>query len=186
MPVEVAKHLFTVDEYHRMGEAGIFSEDDRIELLEGEIFEMSPVGSRHASCVNRLSNEIPRLLGRTVVVCPQNPIRLNDRSEPQPDICIARWRSDYYRNSSPTPDDTLLVIEIADSTADADRKIKVPLYARAGIPEMWLCLLVDDVVEVHDTPLGDRYLNVRTYVRGQTIQSKSVPGLSLTVDDVLG
>ena len=115
MPVEVQKHLFTVREFHQMAEGGIFAEDDRVELLAGEIFELTPIGSRHAGCVNALTNTLAAQLGSAVIVSVQNPVVLDDFSEPQPDLLILRPRADFYRDGHPTPDDVRIVIEVADS-----------------------------------------------------------------------
>src|ERR671938_544657 len=138
MSVQVAKRCFSVDEYYRMGEAGILTEDDRVELIEGEIIEMSPIGSRHAACVNRLNTLLGRHLRQTAIVSVQNPIRLDAYSEPEPDVALLRPRADYYESGHPTPADALLIVEVADTSADYDRIIKLPLYAKAGIPEAWL------------------------------------------------
>ena len=135
MSVEIARHSFTVEEFERMGEACIFPPDARLELIEGEIVEMSPIGSPHAACVDALAllfNEIAR---RRFIIRVQSPVRLNDFSEPQPDVALLRWRDDFYRSAHPTPADVLLVVEVSDTTVETDRKVKVPLYARAGIPE---------------------------------------------------
>ncbi|MDQ3917533.1 MAG: Uma2 family endonuclease, partial [Acidobacteriota bacterium] len=135
MSVEIARHFFTVDEFERMGAAGIFHPDDRLELIGGEIVEMSPIGSSHAACVKFLSALLQRLFGGTLIVSTQDPIRLDDFSEPQPDVALLRWREDFYRHAHPTPADVLLVVEVADTTVESDRQVKIPLYARAGIPE---------------------------------------------------
>src|SRR5262249_51273112 len=149
MEIEVAKKLFTVDEYYRMGEAGIFHPEARLELIEGEIIEMSPVGDPHIGCVNRATALFStRLAGRAVGSVP-NPVRLSKYPEPQPDIVLARPRGDYYGESRILPKDTFLVIEISDSTVRYDRNRKMPLYAKAGVPELWIENLQADVILVY-------------------------------------
>src|SRR2546426_2118990 len=138
MSITLEKRRFTVDEYHRMAEAGIFSEDESVELLEGEIVEMTPISSRHAACVNKLTRLFTRELGERVVVSVQNPVALTETSEPQPDLALLRPRADFYAAGHPGPEDVLLMVEVADTSATSDRAVKVPLYARAGIEEVWL------------------------------------------------
>ena len=139
MTVQLPTRKFTTEQYHLMHEAGVFAEGDRLELINGEITEMSPIDRKHAVCVTRL-NELffSHLLGK-VQIWSQNPILLNDGAEPQPDLAILKRREDFYANSLPTPA-VLLIIEVADSTIAYDREVKMPLYAAAGIPEMWLLM----------------------------------------------
>lgn len=186
MSLQIAKHWFTVAEYDRMGETGILTEDDRVELVEGEIIEMSPIGKRHAACVGRLTNLFGRLLAERTIVWVQNPIVLNDYSEPQPDVALLRRRDDFYERSLPTPDDVLLVIEVADTTIEYDRQIKIPLYARAGIAEVWIVNLVDEQIEVYAEHVNDAYQSKREFKRGETINSPSALNLTLGVDEILG
>src|SRR5256885_2960453 len=121
MSRQLAKYWITADEFEQMGRAGILHPDARLELLEGAIYEMPPLGSPHAACVKFLSAQLNRLFNGKCIVSTQDPIRLNDFSEPHPDVALLRWRDDYYRNSHPTPDDVLLIIEVADSTVETDR-----------------------------------------------------------------
>lgn len=186
MSLQIAKHWFTVAEYDRMGETGILTEDDRVELVEGEIIEMSPIGRRHAACVGRLTDLFGRLLAEKIIVWVQNPIVLNDYSEPQPDVTLLRRRNDFYERSLPTPDDVLLVIEVADTTIEYDRQIKVPLYARAGIAEVWIVNLVDEQIEIYAEPMNDAYQSKREFKRGETINSPSAFNLMMGVDEILG
>src|SRR5690606_27227174 len=132
------RHRITVDQYHRMGELGWFAEDERTELVDGEIIDMPPIGSRHASVVEHLTALLTAVVGNRALVRPQLPIRLGDDSEPQPDVELVRPRADRYRHAHPTATDTLLAIEISDSTLSYDLKVKVPLYARYGVPEAWV------------------------------------------------
>src|SRR5215213_9412762 len=147
--VQVNRRSFTVAEYERMGQFGIFSEDDRVELVRGEIIEMSPIGERHAASVNVLDEIVRERLKRTVTVSVQNPIQLDDYSEPQPDIAVLKRRDDFYRHAHPRPEDVLVVIEVSDSTLDLDRTVKLPLYAAAGIPEAWVVNLPEERIEVY-------------------------------------
>ena len=186
MSVQVAKRCFTVAEYNRMGEAGILKEDDRVELIEGEIFEMSPIGRRHAACVGRLTNLFSRLLAESVIVWVQNPVVLNDYTEPQPDVALLRRREDFYERSLPAPDDVLLVVAVADTTLEYDRQIKVPLYARAGIREVWVVNLMDEQVEVYTRPADGAYQDVSRRGRGEGINSAAALDLTLNVDEILG
>ncbi|MGH9902636.1 MAG: Uma2 family endonuclease [Pyrinomonadaceae bacterium] len=180
-----AKRWITADEYERMGEAGIFG-DARLELIEGEIYEMSPIGSRHAACVTFLSMFLTRQFGDSLIVITQNPVRLNDFSEPQPDVALLRWRDDFYRRAHPSPADVLLLIEVSDTTVESDRTVKVPLYAAAGIPEVWLVNLPDERVEIYAGPAGGAYQSVRNVGRGEEAQALAVAGLSVNVADLLG
>jgi Uma2 family endonuclease len=157
MSVRIAKHWFTVAEYNRMGEAGIFSEEDRVELVEGEVIERSPIGKRHAACVKRLSALLHRRFGQTAIVSVQDPIQLNDFSEPQPDIVLLNPRDDFYEQSLPMPPDVLLLIEVAETTVQYDRLVKVPLYARASIPEVWLVNLPEEQIELYTEPISGAY-----------------------------
>ena len=136
MAVRILRRAFDVHEYHRMAEAGILDEDDRVELIEGEIVQMSPIGSRHQGCVNRLARLLFEFAGRDYVVHIQGPVRLNERSEPQPDLALLKLRPDFYSERHPTPDDVLLLIEVSETSADYDREVKLPLYAGAGIAEV--------------------------------------------------
>lgn len=186
MSVQLRKRYFNVDDYYRMAEAGLFSAGERVELIEGEVVEMSPIGSHHQGCVDELNSLLASRVGRTAIVRVQGPIRIDDYSEPEPDIALLKPRADYYRKSHPTPADVLLVIEVADTSADYDRNVKLPLYARAGIPEAWLVILAKDLIEVHCQPKNGKYQKVQRLKRGKTLVFPTVPGLSLTIDEILG
>ncbi len=186
MTIEVKRRRFTVDDYYRMAEVGILTEDDRVELLDGEIVEMSPIGSDHAGHVKRLNTLFTSRLGARVVVSVQDPVRLSRHSEPQPDVALLRPRADFYARGHPRPDDVLLLIEVADTSVEADRRIKMPLYARAGIEEVWLVDLTTERVEVYRGPAADGYREIRALARGQGIVPQAFPDLALGVDDLLG
>jgi Uma2 family endonuclease len=184
--VEVNRRSFTVAEYERMGQFGIFSEDARVELVCGEIIDMSPIGERHASCVAILARLITLRLQLGALVWTQNPVVLDDYSEPQPDLAVLKPRGDNYRTSKPTPADVLLVIEVSDTTLSYDRKVKVPLYAQAGIPEAWVVNLPEECVEVYSDPAGGEYQTARTYKRGRRLPSRTLAALRLSVAEILG
>jgi len=184
MSVECQKRFFNVEEYYRMAEAGVLTPNDHVELIEGEIIEMSPIGGPHAACVRKLGALLARLLADSAILSIQNPVAINGYSEPQPDVAILRARDDFY-STHPTPDDVLVIIEVADTSVEYDRNVKVPLYARAGIPESWLVNLLKSVIEVYTQPVGGSYQNCQIFKRGQAIISQTIAGLTLNVDDVL-
>lgn len=187
MAIALKTRRFTVDEYHRMGEAGILSAEDRVELLAGEIVEMSPIGPLHASIVDRLTNLFAAYLGSRVIVRTQNPLFLRgEDSEPQPDVALLHPRPDFYRSSHPQARDVFLVIEVADTSGEKDRNIKLPLYARAGIAEAWLLDVAADQLEVHRQPTANGYQEVILQRRGETVTLQAFPDLALPVADLLG
>ena len=153
----IQKHRLTVEEYHRMGEAGILGPQDRVELIEGEIIDISPIGSNHAGTVNYLNQVLFAALQENAIISPQNPIILNDRNEPEPDIVLLKPRKDFYRQSHPTPNDVLLIIEVADTSLRYDSEIKIPLYARYGIPEVWIVDLENNQLTKYLSPNDDHY-----------------------------
>lgn len=169
-----------------MGETGIFPPDERLELIEGDIYEISPIGSPHAACVKYLSRLLNELFGKDSIVGVQDPIRLDDFSEPQPDLTLLRWRGDFYRNAHPTPADVLLVIEVADTTVETDRKVKIPLYARAGVPEVWLVNIPEEAVEIYSEPADDAYRVATRNARGEHAQSATLKELTLSVGELFG
>ena len=186
MSTPLRTHNFTVDEYHRMAEAGVFHEDDRVELIDGQVVEMTPIGPRHAGCVNRLNGLLSRLGGGNVTVSIQNPVLLGERGEPQPDVTVLRHRADGYATRHPEPADILLVIEVADTSVESDRQVKIPLYAQAGIPEAWLVNLPADRIEVYRNPVRGKYAKVTSASRDHTLTPLEVPSATLSVDRILG
>jgi Uma2 family endonuclease len=181
---QLTRWRFTVHDYHRMGEAGILHEDDRVELIEGEIVEMAAIGTRHFSCVNRLTRLLVMNVGDEAIVSVQNPVRLNEHTEPQPDLTVIRPRD--YRESLPMPEDVLLLIEVSDTTLAYDHGVKLPLYARAGIREVWIVDLAAETIGRHSDPSGEGYRRADQTRRGQTLESTVLPGLTTSVDEVLG
>jgi Uma2 family endonuclease len=185
MSVQIAKHYITACEFERMVEGGVFGEDARLELIEGEIIEMSPIGKRHAACVDALNWWLNRLIGDAATVRVQNPILLDDLSEPQPDIALLRPRADFYRESLPTPADVLLVVEVADTSVEYDRKLKLPIYAWAGVAEVWIVNLPEEKIETYSSPSGDAYEDSARHGRGEEVSSQTITGLTIKVDDVI-
>jgi Uma2 family endonuclease len=181
--VEIARRRFTVEEYHRMAEVGIFHPDERVELIEGEIVQMAPIGPRHAGCVINATRLLITRLGDRAVVSPQNPVVILPRSEPQPDLLVLRRRAVSYSREHPVPADVLLAVEVADTTVRFDRLVKACLYARAGIPEFWICLTTEAVVEVHRAPGPDGYTSVTQHGPGQTLAPLAFPDVGFSVTD---
>ena len=187
MSVPLKRYHFNVAEFYRMVDAGILTPDDCVELIEGEIIEMSPTGSRHAACVDRIVNKLlSRFAGRDAIVRVQSPIRLSDFSEPQPDATLLRARADFYSQAHPTPDDVLLLVEVSDTTAAYDKRVKVPLYARSGIVEAWVVDLAQEKIEVYARPVGGSYQQFAEARRGESVTSATVPGLALAIEDIIG
>lgn len=178
--------LFTVDEYERMAEVGILDADARVELLEGEIVAMSPIGAPHASVVNRANRLFVQRLGDRAVVSVQHPLRLVPRSEPEPDLVIARDRADFYASAHPTAADALLVVEVSDSSLRKDRRVKVPIYARQGVVEVWIVDLAGQRILVHTDPVEGVYRQIRSAGPGEQLSPLALPELTIGVDEVLG
>jgi Uma2 family endonuclease len=185
LDIELTRRRFTLDEYHRMAEAGILNEDDRVELIRGEIVQINPIGSRHASCVARLSDVLLGSLRGRAVLWPQNPLTILPDSEPQPDVILLRYRHDFYRNALPGPADVALLIEVADSSLRYDRWLKAPLYAEAGVQEYWIVDLEGHAVEVHPNPSGGRYQSVKRVGITGTVSPLAFPDLPLAVSTIL-
>ncbi len=180
------RRKFTVEDYHQMGEAGIFGPEERVELIEGEIIDMAPIGPAHAGLANRLIRLFARHLGERATLCVQNPIALPPRSEPQPDFALLRYREDDYAASLPRPQDVLLLVEIADKSLRYDRRAKAPLYARNAIPEYWIVNLADRAVEVHrdPDPAQGVYRDIQTLAEGR-LAPLHFPDISLDIQELL-
>ena len=177
--VERARRLFTIEEYHRMAETGILRPHDRVELIDGEILEMSPIGSRHSSCVSNLIRVLVLGLGTRAVVSPQNPVQIPVHSEPEPDVAVLRERS--YKISTPTAEDVLLLVEVADTSLRFDRTVKLRLYARAGIPEYWLADAGTETVTLYREPVGETYEHARVVGIDGTLSPVAFPDLVIHV-----
>lgn len=187
MAIDVAptRRLFTREEYHRMGEAGIFTEDDRVELIRGEIVEMSPIGRRHVAFVDNLTALlVVRVTGRAIVSVG-NPVALSDDTEPQPDLKVLRRRTVPYKEREAWADDVLLLVEVADSSLKYDRTTKLRIYAEAAIPEYWVVDCTAEAIEVHRTPEGSRYRDVNRISGGDaTITLQAFPDVSLALAEI--
>ncbi|MBI2863480.1 MAG: Uma2 family endonuclease [Chloroflexi bacterium] len=169
-----------------MAEAGILGEDDRVELIEGEVMRMTPIGRRHAACVKRVAELMFDTFRREANVGVQDPVVLDEHSEPQPDITLLHRRPDYYAACEPTPADVFLLIEVADSSAEADRRLKVPLYARSGVPEVWMVDLVQETITIYLDPSPGGYRTARVVRRGEHISPSAFPERPLDASDILG
>lgn len=168
-----------------MAETGILDRDDRVELLDGEIVEMSPIGSRHAACVSRLNRVFVRALGDRALVRVQDPVRLSTHDEPRPDVAIVHPRDDFYAGSHPGPRETLLLIEVADTSLSFDTGKKLGAYAKAGVPEVWIVDLSAGRVLVRREPKGETYAAEETRGRGQALELAAFPDVVLGVEEIL-
>lgn len=184
-PIAGRRHRLTVEDFHHMGEAGVLAPEARVELIEGEIIDMTPIGSAHASRVSRLADLFTSALHGVAIVAVQNPVRLGARSEPQPDLAVLRYREDFYAAAHPAPADIILLVEVADTTARFDREVKVPLYARHGISEVWLLDLEGGVMEVCRAPQGGVYGEITTHRNG-TVSPRELPQVVVDVGILLG
>jgi len=185
MSAELQKWHFNVEQYYRLAEVGVLKPDDRVELIEGEIIRMSPIGTGHAACVRALHVAFNDLFGKKYLASIQSPVRLDDFSEPEPDLALLKPRDDFYAERHPIPEDVFLIIEVADTTVLTDRNVKIPLYARFGIPESWLVNLPQKVIEVYSDPTDGHYRNQLKFEKGETLMSPTVPDLTLKVDDII-
>lgn len=181
-----SRRRLSVAEYYRMAEAGILTPRDRVELIEGEIVTLSPAGSPHAGTVKRLNRLLVRLVGDRATVSVQDPLRLGDESEPEPDVALLLPRADDYTAAHPIAADVLLVIEVADSSLLYDRRVKRPLYARHGIPEYWIVNLEAEVVEVHRQPTAGGYAAETSAGRNEVLGLVALPDLAIPGRDILG
>ncbi|HEU4617584.1 MAG TPA: Uma2 family endonuclease [Gammaproteobacteria bacterium] len=151
------RHRITADQYCRMAELGLLASDARVELIEGEIFDMPALGKDHESVVDQLTRLFVRAVADLAIVRVQGSLRLSDLSMPQPDVVLLKPRADFYRSRRAGASDALLVVEVSDSTLPFDRDVKVPLYARHGIPEVWIVDLRDDRLLVFRSPVNGEY-----------------------------
>ena len=186
MQTEVARRLFTVDDYYRIAEAGIISNDERVELIEGEIIPMSPIGDRHMQTVNRANMIFARGVGDRAVVSVQNPASMDRYNEPQPDVVLIRPREGFYGAGKPAPEDVLLMIEVADTTLRKDRKVKLPVYARNGIREVWIVDLQHDLILVFRDLKDGVYATLETVKRSQEVRCGAFPEFAIQVGELLG
>lgn len=178
-------HRLTVEEFERLGSAGILNEDARIELIEGYLIDMAPIGSPHAGTVDWLNQTLTLALGTQALVRVQSPIVLASDSEPQPDLLVLHPRDDYYRKVHPRPSDVILVIEVADASLAFDRNVKLPLYAHHGIPEAWLVDLTDKRLLIASGPKPDGYSAIEPY-SGGTVTLKALPEAGVDLGGLFG
>jgi len=185
--VEAAiKREFTVDEFHHMLDCGLLSEDDRIELIDGDLIEKAPIGKRHVACVNRLTREfVHQQKDDQYIVSVQNPLKLDTNAETQPDISILRYREDDYEDHLPEPDDVLLLVEVAETSLVFDQEEKVPLYAEHEIPETWIVNLSEEVVEGYSSPKTGSYASEKKSFPGEVLQPLAVSGVRFDVDKIM-
>jgi Uma2 family endonuclease len=186
MAVELTRRLFDVDEYHRMAEVGILTDGDRVELIDGEIVTMTPIGAPHSRCVMFLNDAFVRRLEGRAITSPQLSVRLHRRTEPQPDVMLLRPPLSRYARTIAGPADVLLIVEVADTSQYRDRVVKLPRYGAAGIPEVWIVDLAAGVIDVHREPRSDGYQVHRRLTRGEQVAPAAFEDLILEVDDILG
>jgi Uma2 family endonuclease len=175
---------FTVDDYYKMIELGMLKDYERAEIIEGELIKKMTVGDRHAFVVDFLTKFFIKNVSDDVLVRVQNPVRLSEYDEPEPDLALADLTK-FDGKRHPRPGEVILVVEVSDSTVKYDRDKKLPLYAEAEIPEVWLVNLPNEIVEIHTEPAFGLYQSVKIFRRGETVKSESAPGLSLPVNSVL-
>jgi Uma2 family endonuclease len=185
MLVQLDRRLFTVTDYQRMIETGILQEGDRCELLNGEIVKMATIGRKHAAVVNRINKLFSRILQEAIIVSVQNPIELGAFSQPEPDIALLRWQDDFYESGHPQAQDVYLLIEVADTTLESDRAIKLPIYAQTGISEVWIVNLQDLQVEVYRSPIEDTYSVSQILTAGQMLTISGLPDVAIEFNEIL-
>ncbi|MDP6454112.1 MAG: Uma2 family endonuclease [SAR202 cluster bacterium] len=181
----VTRHRFSVDDYYRMAEVGILTHEERVELVLGEIVEMAPIGDRHASSVDRLAESLTIQINMRAIIRSQNPLRLNQDSVVQPDLVLLARRDDYYASTTPDPNSVLLLVEVSDTTLLYDRNVKLPLYARSGVPEVWIVDLQSGQLEVFTEPSDDGYGSSRTLSSEDSVSPSAFDDISLAVADII-
>ena len=186
MQTEITKKLFTVDEYYRMADAGILGPEERTELIEGEIIQMSGINQRHFSCVNRMTDVFTSAFKGRAIVSVQGTLRLNNYNEPMPDLVLLEPRADYYASERHTPADTFLVVEVSDTTLRFDRRIKVPLFAAAGIREVWIADLQENLLLVFRDPADKDYKFKLSLSRDQSVSLLAFPDVTFQVAELIG
>ena len=166
---------FTVEEYHRLAEVGVLQEDDRVELLDGVIISMMPIGPFHGGSVKRLTHVFEKANRGRWITAAQDPVHIGEHNEPQPDLLLLHPRADFYTAKHPGPADVFLLVEVSDSTLLIDREDKLPIYARAEIAEVWIVNLPERVVEVYSSPVKGAYSQVRRVVPGEALAPAAFP-----------
>lgn len=182
-----ARHRLDVDTYHRMAETGIFGEDDRIELIDGDLIGMAPISQAHAATLAGLNEALVIACAGRAIVSPQNPVRLDRSSEPQPDLAVLRRRADFYATGDrPGPADVLLIVEVADSSLSFDRTVKLPLYARTGIAEVWIVDLKRRALDAYRGLDSDGYRETTTHWAGEQVALVAAPEIVVRLDLMFG
>ncbi len=184
MAVTLARQLFTVNDYYKMAETGILAADDKVELLDGEVVQMSPAGSYHASVVDFLNRFFNRQTQVDAIVRVQSPIRLDDYSEPEPDLALLRLKDDFYQSLHPKASDVFLLVEVADSSLEKDMFVKIPLYAKTGIPEVWIVDLTARVVHVFRNPSEGEFQSRTIFSENDRLAPSAFPDAALSIDSL--
>ena len=184
--VEMKRRRFTVADFLRLAEVGFLADDERVELIRGEIIEMSPISEGHASTVMRLVSLLSRMFGQRALLSVQNPVQLDDATLPQPDVALLRPRDDFYGQRHPGPEDTLLLIEVSDTTLTYDRRVKTALYSAAGVMEYWIINLQKRQIEVYREPQSEGYRTMTRYAPGETLSPLAFPEVQLDITEILG
>jgi Uma2 family endonuclease len=181
-----ALHRFNVKEYYRMAEIGVLRRDDRVELLDDVIVDMPPIRPPHSGMVNRLNHLFHSFPGDRWLMAVHGQLDLDEYSEPEPDLMLLRFLEDFYRSHHPKPEEVFLLIEVSDSTLETDRAVKLPLYARAGIAEVWIVNLIERTVEIYREPHFSGYSSSQILHRGDKIAPAQFPDAVIEVADLLG
>lgn len=182
--MQLLTRKFTVEQYYKMAEIGILNEHDRVELIRGEIIEMSPIGSKHAAIVNILNDLFTDKLKTKAIVSIQNTVKLDENSAPQPDVVLLRPRNDFYVAKIPQPEDILLLVEVADRTTKYDREIKIPLYAENNIFEVWLIDVNNKTLEIYRSPDLNRYEQIEQITSNKLFSTLSFPNVTINFDEI--
>ena len=183
---EPTRRRFTVDEYYAMAEAGILAPDERVELIDGEIITMAPIGDEHRASVDTGNHFLSRFVGDKAIVSVQSHVRLDDHHHPEPDLMLLEWREDFYRYTPPGPEEVLLLIEVSDSSLSYDRNVKLPLYARFGVPEVWIANILARVVETYADPVDGEYIVSRVYSPGEIVSPTAFDDVEISVSRFIG
>ena len=184
MPVQT-QHRFNVTEYYRMAETGVLRPDARVELLDGRIIDMSPIGSSHAGTVKRFIRIFTKLALDRWVISAQDPLRLDDHSEPEPDFMLLKPSPDDYTSRHPKPDEVFLLVEVADVSLDYDRDEKLPAYGRSGVAEVWVVNLRDQSLEIYREPHFTGYGSKAVLRAGNTVSPQAFPDAMVDVGELL-
>lgn len=185
MAVQLIRHLLTASDYHLMREVGILTEDDKVELINGEIIQMSPKGSKHAGFIGKLSEILFLQIQIKAHLRLQDPIRLGNLSEPEPDIAIVRRKEDFYTSAHPQPSDVFFLIEVADTSLIMDREVKLPLFASHNVPEVWIINIIDEEIEIHRAPQGDIY-TIRHIIKKGNIAEFQALDIQINPEQLFG